>query len=322
MFPHRRPCSASKQAISRAAMSLDIKSSAEMVEEACRTISKLTRHEFARVVTSGSCAALAALSAIKGRVMLPDQGGWRGFKVYARLLGKDICEVETELGVIHQGTLEEALERERPEALIITSFAGYIAEQNLREIYRLCQEYGVLLIEDASSAIGDKKLAKGENADVIICSTGDPKITNLTTGGFISTSDEEFLRRAAKVIKACRLSGVLAAGLIEELKIAPRVVERLTEFASLLKTRLPNIVHPDRRGVCVGMLHPEPKEVARRARSCGLMTDLGRSLITTCPNYDRFLESGFCVELKKLDVLSMHREEVLLLAEKLEKLLT
>jgi 7-keto-8-aminopelargonate synthetase-like enzyme len=322
MFPHRRPSEAAKQTISQAAMSLDVESSRKMVEKASKTIAKLTHHKFAKLVASGSCAALAALSAVENKVMLPDQGGWRGFKAYAQLLGKEVCEVETELGVIRLETLAEALEREKPGALIITSFAGYIAEQDLRGIHRICQEFGVLLIEDASSAIGDKKLAKGENADVIICSTGDPKIANLTAGGFITTNDEEFLRRAAKVIKACRLSGVLAAGLVEELKIASSVVERLTRFASLIKARLPNVVHPERRGVCVGVLHPEPKEVARRARSCGLVTDLGRSLITTCPNYDRFLEHGFCVELKKLDVLSMSRDDMLLLAEKLKEVLT
>ena len=109
---------------------------------------------------------------------------------------------------------------------------------------------------------------------------------------------------------------------MEELKIAPRVVRRLTELASLLKTRLQGVVHRERRGVCVGVLHPAPAEVARRARSCGLVTDLGRSLITTCPSYDRFLQRGFCIELKKLDVLSLSDEEVLMLVEKLEEVLT
>ncbi|WP_456474920.1 DegT/DnrJ/EryC1/StrS family aminotransferase [Candidatus Pyrohabitans sp.] len=320
MFPHRRPSKEARLAMCRAAKALDVESNAELVMRASEAVAKLTGHSHARVVASGSCAVLAALSAVEGRVMLPDQGGWRGFKAYAQLLGKEVCEVKTELGVIHAEALEEALGRHKPGALLITSFAGYIAEQDVRAIHELCEEHGTLLIEDASSAIGDRRLAQGENADIIICSTGDPKITNLTAGGFISTGDEEFLRRAAKLIKACRPSGILAAGLVEELKIAPAVVERLTEFSELLKSRLPGVVHPERRGVCVGVLHPSPREVKARAR--GLTTDLGKSLLTLCPSYDRFLAPGVCIELKKLDVLKLDKSDVLILREKLKEALT
>ncbi|NOZ59933.1 MAG: aminotransferase class I/II-fold pyridoxal phosphate-dependent enzyme [Euryarchaeota archaeon] len=322
LLPHRRPSVEARRAMSRAALELDVRSNAELIRRAEEAVARLTGHRFARVVASGSCAALAALSATHGRVMLPDQGAWRGYESYARLLGREVCRVRTRLGILQPETLEEALERERPGVLVVTSFAGYIAEQDLRQVHELCREHGVLLIEDASSAVGDVRLARAENADIIVCSTGDPKVVNLASGGFIATSDGELLGRAKAVLRACRSSGVVAAGMVEELRLAPRVVERLVEFASLLKTRLPGVLHRDRRGVCVGVLHPSPNSVARRARELGLGTDLGRSLLTLCPNEDRFLERGVCVELKKLDVLRMHREQVLQLAEVLEELLS
>jgi 7-keto-8-aminopelargonate synthetase-like enzyme len=322
LLPHRRPSEEARRAMSRAALELEVNSNAELIRKAEEAVTRLTGHRFARLVASGSCAALAALSATEGRVMLPDQGAWHGYESYARLLGLEVCRVRTQLGLLMPETLEEALKREKPGALVVTSFAGYIAEQDLREIHRLCREHGVLLIEDASSAVGDERLARAENADIIVCSTGDPKVVNLTSGGFIATSDGELLSRAGPVLRACRPSGVLAAGMREELRLAPAVVGRLVELASLLKDRLPRVLHRRRRGVGVGVLHPEPGRVARRARKLGLSTDLGRSLLTLCPHRDRFLERGVCVELKKLDVLRMHREQALRLAEVLEELLS
>ncbi len=322
MFPHRKPCDAARRAMAQAAELIDVKRDAELIQRAEEAIRKLTHHEFAVPVASGSCATLAVLSAVKGKVMLPDQGGWRGFERCANLLGREVCTLKTKLGVVEQENLAEALRQHKPEALIVTSFAGYMAEQDMRAIHETCVEHGVLLVEDASPAIGDDRLAKGENADVIICSTGDPKIANLTSGGFISTSDEEILKRAKVAIRACRISGILAAGMVEELKVAPLALKRLVELSSQLKRRFMNVVHPNRRGVCVGVLHPQPKQVAQRARSLGLYTDLGKSLITVCPNRDRFLEKGVCIELKKLDVFRMSRESVSALAEKLEEALT
>ncbi len=322
MLPHRRPSDRAKRAMSRAALRIDVRSNSGLVERAEEAVCRLTGHRYAGVVATGSSATLAALSAVEGKVMLPDQGGWRGFERYARLLGREVCSVETDLGVIQPEALECALEKEEPAALIVTSFAGYIAEQQLREIHELCRGHGVLLIEDASSALGDRRLGKAENADVVICSTGDPKVVNLSSGGFLATSDTEFFERATPVLRACRLSGVVAAAMVEELTLAPEVVERLLRFASLVKARLPDVVHRKRRGVCVGVLHPEPGKVALLAKQRGLRTDLGRSLLTLCPNRDRFLKHGFCVELKKLDVLSITREQVVEFAEQLAELLS
>ena len=51
--------------------------------------------------------------------------------------------------------LENLIEKFNPEALFITSFAGYMAEQPLKDIYKVCDDMGVVMVEDASGGIGD-----------------------------------------------------------------------------------------------------------------------------------------------------------------------
>ncbi|MFQ5868246.1 MAG: hypothetical protein ACE5IT_09705, partial [bacterium] len=65
-----------------------------------------------------------------------------------------------------------------------------------------------------------------------------------------------------------------------------------------------------KRGICTGILMENPKRVARNARSLGLVTQSGKSLLTTCPRYDRFQENGVVVELKKIDVESVGEAEI------------
>ena len=47
-----------------------------------------------------------ALSSIKGDVIIPDQGGWHGFKQIAKFLGKNIISIKTDLGLIDPEELD------------------------------------------------------------------------------------------------------------------------------------------------------------------------------------------------------------------------
>ncbi|MBI5252858.1 MAG: DegT/DnrJ/EryC1/StrS family aminotransferase [Euryarchaeota archaeon] len=325
MFPHRKPCLEARKAMSAAALKLGSEaccaSRHEETRKAIRAISEVTKHRHVKLVSSGNAAILAVLKGINGRVMIPDQGGWKGFKSYPRLLGLEVCEVETNLGLIEPEVLGRAMEKHKPKALLITSFAGYMAEQDVREISRVCKENEVLLIEDASGAIGDYKLADGSYADVIVCSTGAPKILNVLNGGFISTNNPEILGNAADVIKACRVSPVTCAGIVEELKNAGRTIKALTRAAQLLKNELRGIVHNDKRGICVGIeLSGDAKKFAVKAREKGLKTEFGAALLTPCPAYERFLKNGAAIELKKLDILEMSEEKILEIAKILKSM--
>ncbi|MEE9564340.1 MAG: hypothetical protein V3V63_01380 [Candidatus Hydrothermarchaeaceae archaeon] len=318
MFLHRRPSLEARRAMSESALKLGEDTScvachSEVVE--CKgVIKEMVGQKFVNPVASGNCAILAAVSAIDGKIMIPDQGGWRGFKDYPDLMGKEVCILETDLGVVNTDALDSELRKHNPGGLFLTSFAGYIAEQDIKEIAKICRENSVCLIEDISGAIGDKILARGD-ADITICSTGAPKIVNVLSGGFVSTDHKEILDRSARVTSACRISPVICAGITEELKNAPDIVERLVKYSAILKEELEDVVHRDSRGVCAGFEIDNPKRFVKRARENGLVTDANQGFLTACPRYERFLKNGVVVELKKLDILNVIEEDIAKIAE-------
>lgn len=318
MFPHRRPSLKARKAMSESALTLGEEAGCRAghneVNGCIRSIREVVGQKFVKLVSSGNCAILAVVSAIDGRVMIPDQGGWRGFKDYPELMGMEVCTLKTDLGVVNPETLDSELRKQRPRALFLTSFAGYIAEQSIKEIAKICRENSVYLIEDASGAIGDRTLARGD-ADITICSTGAPKIVNVFSGGFVSTTRREILNMSLGVTSACRISPVTCAGIIEELKNAPKVVETLVKYSALLKEELGDVVHKDHRGVCVGFETDAPKNFVKRARENGLVTDLNQGFLTACPRYERFLKKGVVVELKKLNILEVTEEDIVKMVE-------
>jgi hypothetical protein len=284
----------------------------DIFKEVKKAISDQVHHRYVDIVSSGSCGLVCAIAATGGKVMVPDQGGWKGFLDYPSLVGLETCFLETDLGLIDLETLEESLVKESPKALIVTSFAGYICEQDIRGISRLCREHGVLLVEDVSGAIGDRNLADGRHSDIIVCSTGSPKILNVGTGGFVTCQDKGIRDSWRVAARVCKASPMVAAGIREELGLAKERVRRLLGFSELLKEQLPGVVHPGRKGICVGIKLDDinPKRFTKKAHASGLVTDQGRGFLTTCPRYERFYAGGVVVELKKLYVEKMGQEDI------------
>ena len=56
-------------------------------------ISDLTSHEHVKITSSGNNSIFIALSAVEGDIIVPDQGGWHGFKQIAKFLGKNIKSI-------------------------------------------------------------------------------------------------------------------------------------------------------------------------------------------------------------------------------------
>ncbi len=315
MFRHRRPSLKAREAMAEAALRLGEEAEAAeehpQVKEAEKALSEALKKEV-KLVSSGNAAILAAVSMAGEKILIPDQGGWKGFKTLPGLLGRKVFEVKTDLGLINPEELEDALKEFKPEAFLFSSSAGYLADQPVEEIVKICREREVLTIEDISGAFSDSFSGK---ADIVVCSTGAPKILNLTSGGFIGGRG---LSRAKEIIRASRVSPVFASGLLEEIKTAPAILERLYRGARIIKEELPEALFQKSRGIAVGLLCGNPREVAKRARTLGMTTDLGKSLITTCPRYERFLERGIVVELKKVDVLNISDEAFNAMAEKVK----
>lgn len=299
----KKPSKEARSTMSKAAMKIDYVSSRgfEEIRLAQNRISDLTNHEHVKMVNSGNSAILAVMSAFKGKIIIPDQGGWTGFKNIAEFLGIETVEVPTELGMIHLDILDEFIGKNKPEALFITSFAGYIAEQPIKELFEVCEDRNVILVEDASGAIGDpqKKLANGDHSHIIVASTGSPKIVNVGNGGFISTNDNELFRRSKFILKALRADPITCAGIAEEAKNALNTLAKTIEACNLIKKQFEKAIHKNKRGISVALKTDDPKKIGYELRK--MLNVEGRSIITTCPRYERLMINAICLEIKNLD---------------------
>ena len=273
-------------------------------------ISESTGHEHVKTVNSGNSAILSAVNSFKDKILVPDQGGWTGFRNMAEFRGIEVIEVPTDLGIINPEVLEDTINKYKPEALFITSFAGYIAEQPVKELFEICDDKGVILVEDASGGIGDreKKLGNGEHAHVIVASTGSPKIVNVGSGGFISTNHNEFLKKSKVLLKTLKANPVTCAGISGEIKNAPEILSKTTEACDVLKKEFKSAVHPDKRGISVALKTDDPKKTGYLLRQ-ELKAD-GRSIITVCPRYERVMIDAVCLEIKNLDVSCLENDNL------------
>ena len=118
-----------------------------------KKVKEITGHEYCEITSSGNNSIFIALSAIEGSVIIPDQGGWNGFKQIANYLNKEIITLKTDLGLINTDYLNE-MDIPKNSALIFTSFAGYSANQDTKSISKYCKNNGITTIEDASAGIG------------------------------------------------------------------------------------------------------------------------------------------------------------------------
>ena len=279
-------------------------------------IRTLTSHDEAKVTSSGNNSIFIALSAVEGDIIIPDQGGWHGFKQIARFLNKNIITLKTDLGLINPKYMDD-LDMSEGSALIFTSFAGYTAEQDTKAISKYCRDNGIITIEDASAGIGDKKqhLGNGKYSDIIIASTGSPKIINVGSGGFISTSSEEIFKRTSLPQKLSKTSQIVCSGICCELENVGEKLELSLNATDYVKNNIPNTIHADKRGINVIIRHDNAKEIGWNLKRSLPIDKSG--FITTCPNYNRIKQKAIAVELKNLDYGCLEKKHLDKIIEKI-----
>ncbi len=312
---YRRPSIETREAMSKTSLNLrHIPGNRfkEMVN-AEDSIKKFTHHEQVKIVNSGSSAILTVMSTFKNSVMIPDQGGWVGFRKMADFFGLEINYVPTKFGLVQSDVLKDFIEKFNPEALFITSFAGYMAEQPLKDIYKVCEEMGVIMVEDASGGIGDVTglLGNGENAHIILGSTGSPKTVNVGNGGFISTNNTEILESAKNILSGLLADPVTCAGIVTEIENAPHILSKTMETCKSLKSEISDfreVLHENKQGLNICVPDKSPKKLGYRLRK-GL-TVHGGGIITVCPNYNRVKLNSVCIEIKNLDINCMTPENL------------
>lgn len=270
-------------------------------------IKELTNSEYAKITSSGNNSIFVALSSIEGSVLIPDQGGWHGFKQIAKFLNKEIITVKTDFGIINPKEVDE-LEIPDNSALIFTSFAGYTAEQDVKSISKYCRENGITTIEDASAGVGDenKILGNCKYSDIVIASTGQPKIINVGSGGFIATNNETLFNETSLALKLSKSNEIICSGIYEELKNVKENLQITLNAKDYLNKYIDNTIHGNKRGVNLIIQHDNPKEKTWELKQ-KLMIDKS-GFINKCPNYNRVKTKAISIEIKNLNYNCLEKE--------------
>ena len=277
-------------------------------EESCiNKIKNLTDKDYAKVTSSGNNSIFIALSAVKGDIILPDQGGWHGFKQIAKFLNKNVITLKTDMGLIDTGYLDE-IEISDNSALIFTSFAGYTAEQDVKRINRYCKDNGIMTIEDASAGIGDEKHNLGLLSDIILASTGSPKMINVGSGGLIAANDEEIFKKTSLPQKLSKTSQIVCSGIDNEIDNVGKNLELSLNATDYVKKHIEKTIHANKRGINVIIQHDDAKSICWDLKKT-LTTDKS-GFITTCPNNNRIKQKAICIEIKNLDYDCLKKENL------------
>ena len=288
-------------------------------EESCiAKIRDLTTKEHVKMTSSGNNSIFIALSAITGDIIIPDQGGWHGFKQIAKFLDKNIVTLKTDAGLINTDYLDE-LEISEGSALIFTSFAGYTAEQDIRSIVSYCKDNSITTIEDASAGIGDSENRLGCRSDIILASTGSPKIINVGSGGFIATDDDDVFKRTSLPQKLSKTTEIICSGIDNEIDNVSKNLQVSLNATEHVKKHIPNTLHADKRGINVIIPHENSKSICWDLKKT-LTTDKS-GIITTCPNYNRVKQKAICIEIKNLDYACLEKENLDIIIDEVNSLL-
>ncbi len=277
-------------------------------EESCSDkIKKLTAKEHVKITSSGNNSIFIALAAVDGDIIIPDQGGWHGFKQIAKFLDKNIITLKTDSGLINTDYLDE-LEVGENSALIFTSFAGYTGEQDIESITKYCHDGDILTIEDASAGVGDIKKRLGLKSDIILASTGSPKMINVGNGGFIACNDPELFTKSKIPQKLSKTSQIICSGIDSEIDNVGKNLELSLKSTEYVKKHIPNTLHANKRGINVIIPHADSKSICWNLKQ-SLTTDKS-GFITTCPNYNRVKQKAISVEIKNLDYECLKKENL------------
>ncbi|MBU4501759.1 MAG: DegT/DnrJ/EryC1/StrS family aminotransferase [Nanoarchaeota archaeon] len=269
-----------------------------MQEEVLKKLSKFTKHKHVRITDRGNSAIFVAMAMVKKLnpkpfILIPDQGGWISFRTYPRLLDFDIKEIRTDKGILNLKTLKEGTKN--ASALIMTSFAGYFADQPLKKIAKICKKNDCLLIEDASGAIGDKSLCDGKRSDIIVGSFGRWKPVNLGYGGFISVRERNFFDQAKEAFSMIKVHNNIYDELYPLLntKRLKALFDLQKKVKEELKSKNIKIFHEAKRGLNV--VTEYSSEVLKYCAE-------KKYQYVLCPTYIRLNEKAVSIELKRLDL--------------------
>ncbi len=284
------------------------------------------------ILPSGNSAiylSLYLLSKLKYKTLLiPDMGFWTGFINYGKMLNFDIVKFKTEDGYINTETIEKEInkiveEKNEKPILGITTLGGYLVRNPVKEIKEICDKYGVIFIEDISGGIG----GNCGYGDIILCSTGSPKVVNCEYGGFLVIYDELFNKIKFDdyniikndfnyLLKSYKVPESIYSHMYSEISICQKTYKKLVEYSDILKNTVECSKYVDKEGIGV-FLDCNPLTIKHLNKK--IVLNNGKSLFTKCPIYERVLKKGLVIEVKKIHIYDMEKDDFLLMGELINK---
>ena len=253
----------------------------------------LTGHKYIKLTTRGNTAIEAALKEVKGRVLIPKEGGWLTYRSIPIRLGKEVVEIKCRKARISLTDLEKNVEQ--GDALIYQNPGGYFAKQSMQAIYDICKRYDALVILDVSGGIGTK-LCDGEFADVLVCSFGKWKLVEAGKGGFISAKYSKVWDEIE--VEELRDSK-LRKKILRELEKLPQRINKLTEIKQRIINDLSDsykIIYPRDPGFVVVVEFKDEIEKEKLINYC----QENDFPWTECPRYIRLNKPAISIEVKRL----------------------
>jgi len=271
-----------------------------MPEKVLEKLRELTRHKYVKLTNCGNSAIFTALYIAKKKnpkpfVLIPDQGGWSTYRSYPKIMNFEVKEIKTKSGLVDLDDLKE--KAKTGAAFIVSSFGGYIVEQDMKSISEICKKNECILIEDVSGSLGDETLCNGEHADIMIGSFGKWKAADLGHGGFISGKDDDYFKDNVALSLAKHHTELKP--LLEKLEKTNSRIKYLLAVSDKIKNDFENfdVVHREKRGINVAIRFTCEAEKKAIINYC----NENNYEYTTCPRYIRVDEEAISIEVKRLN---------------------
>ena len=174
---------------------------------------------------------------------------------------------------------------------LCNSMPGYFALDNISDIYSICKSKECILINDCAGSIGTPCAKVG---DIIIGSFGRWKPVNLEYGGFIASSEHEYVMNVGKDDFDVSYKKQLLF-LLENLDL------RLEEFSRVREKIISdlssyNVIHKKKTGINVVVLFDSEEEKNKIITYC----EDEKLDYTICPRYIRVMQDAVSIEVKRI----------------------
>src|SRR3989344_5443257 len=254
------------------------------------------KHPLITLTTRGDAAIKAALSLLPQdkTLLIPEEGGWLSYLRIPREKKIPVMAVHCHDAKIDLSDLQEKLKSNPCSALLYQNPGGYFAEQPMKEIYQLCQQYHCRVIIDVSGAIGTA-LCDGDFADIFVCSFGEWKLVEAGKGGFISCKDEKI---DASLSLNDLIDPAVLASIAASLQLLDQKIDFLLEKRKIILRDLQNyqIIHRDDLGFVIIIAFSTSEEKEKIINYC----HQNELEWTECPRYIRVQRPAISIELKRL----------------------